>query len=234
MVAELKEFLTSEMERINQYEKDTATMANVVVVGPKPAEDYITEQQLLGFMGNTSPSLYKIFPRGKKGVFAVVFYSVPPTGTSPGTLGVTTASNFKSSFERRFPEQWAVLDQNRILREGKTRARGFGNAYKTRHGNAFWRIVDNLLIIDDIVLGPVTLIPGNAHWKKLAAFVSKARSNRKRSFSYDKKPTSQVHLRIFAFCTAIYRTPEFLDDGDNSSIGTEAMDDLDEEDLDFD
>ncbi len=163
-----------------------------------------------------------------------MFYSTPATATSALHFATTNATNLKFAVKHKLPKMWVTFDKNRTLREGKRRARGFGASYKLRHGNAFWRIIDNLLIIDDIVVGPVTLILGSIHWRKLAAQVTLARQKRKTAYSYKKKPSAQVNLRLFLFCTAIYHSLEFLDNQDNDAVTLAHLVAFEEEDIEVD
>ncbi len=225
-----KDFLSREMDLISGYEQETANYQNVVVVGPKPRREPVTPDVVSEWLEKEGVprDAFQVFKRGKNGILAVVFYSIPSNNQSPTVTGPALAASFRESFPKLYSSLWAVTDQNRQLREGKKRARDFADAYKKKYGQTWWRINDNLLLVDEIVVAPVTLIPGKAHWGSLAAKITTARKSQTRKITFDTRLCSQVNLRTFAHCVKIYRAPSFLDDNDKS-IFTEQVDD--EEDL---
>jgi hypothetical protein len=229
---EYKAFLTSELVRIEAYERENATFLNVVVVGPKPKREPCTQTEIEDYLKKEKiPSAaYQVFPRGKNGVHAVVFYHIESTRTSAAVAAEALAVTFKDEFPKFYSNSWATIDQNRVLREGRKRARDFGDAYKKKYPTTWWRINDNFLLVDDVVVAPVTLIPGKMHWGSLAAKISTARKEQSRKLSFETRLATQVNLRTFVHCVKIYRTPAFLED-DADSIITETVDD--EEDLDL-
>jgi hypothetical protein len=175
---------------------------------------------------------YQVFVRGKNGVHAVVFYPCQATSTTSAMTGEALAITFRDEFPKFYSNMWAAIDQNRVLREGKKRACDFGDAYKKKHGQAvWWRINDNLLIVDEVVVGPATLIPGKKHWRSLAAKITTARRTQTRKLSFESRFGSQVNLRCFAHCVKIYRSTSFLDE-DDASVYDELEDN--EEDLGLD
>lgn len=227
-----KNYLLAEMERIEGYENENLTFQNVVVVGPKPKRESVTPGDIENFLRteNVPPECFQVFVRGKNGVHAVVFYPTKPTATSPGITGPALAVAFKDTFPKMYSNVWATIDQNRMLREGRKRARDFGDAYKKKYPSTWWRINDNFLLIDDIVVSPVTLIPGKLHWGTLAAKITTARKSQTRKLQFDTRLGCQINLRIFVHCVKIHRTPSFLDE-DDASVFDELPDT--EEDLDF-
>jgi hypothetical protein len=150
------------------------------------------------------------------------------TATSPAVSGPALATAFKDTFPKFYSNMWATIDQNRVLRESRKRARDFGDAYKKKYPSTWWRINDNFLLIDEIVVGPVTLIPGKLHWGTLASKVTTARKTQTRKLSFETRLGSQINLRIFIHCVKIHRTPNFLDE-DDASVFNEVPDT--EEDL---
>ncbi len=227
-----KEFLSREMDLISGYEQETANYQNVVVVGPKPKRTPVPPNVVVDWLTKEGVprDAFQVFQRGKNGILAVVFYSLPPNDRGITVTGPAFASSFREAFPKLYSSQWAVTDQNRILREGKKRARDFADAYKKKHPQAWWRINDNMLLVDEVIVAPVTLIPGKAHWGSLAAKITSAMKSQTRKISFDTRLCAQVNLRTFAHCVKIYRAPSFLDD-DDASIFTEQVDD--EEDLDI-
>jgi hypothetical protein len=220
------------MDRISAYEQETANSQNAVVVGPKPKREPTTPEVIIDWLldEGVPRDAFQVFPRGKNGILAVVFYSIPSKGQAPVVTGPALASSFREAFPKLYSSTWAVTDQNRNLREGKKRARDFGDAYKKKYPRTWWRINDNLLIIDEVIVAPVTLIPGKAHWGSLAAKITSARKSQTRKLTFDTRLCAQVNLRTFAHCVKIYRAPSFLDD-DDASIFAEEEDN--EEDLDL-
>jgi hypothetical protein len=227
-----KDFLSREMDLISGYEQETANYKNVVVVGPKPKREPILPHVVADWLTDEGVprDAFQVFPRGKNGILAVVFYSVPPNKSGVTVTGPAFASSFREAFPKTYSSVWAVTDQNRILREGKKRARDFADAYKKKYPKTWWRINDNLLIVDEIIVAPVTLIPGKAHWGSLAAKITSARKSQSKKITFDVRLCAQVNLRTFAHCVKIYRAPSFLDD-DDASIFAEEVDE--EEDLDL-
>ncbi len=225
-----KNFLVTEMEKIEGYENENITFQNVVVVGPKPKREPVTQTDIEGFLRTEGvPSeCFQVFVRGKNGVHAIVFYPTKPTATSPGVSGPALAVAFKDAFPKFYSNMWATIDQNRVLREGRKRAREFGDAYKKKYPSTWWRINDNFLLVDDIVVSPVTLIPGKLHWGTLASKITTARKTQTRKLQFDARLATQINLRIFIHCVKIHRTPSFLDE-DDASVFNEVPDT--EEDL---
>jgi hypothetical protein len=115
------------------------------------------------------------------------------------------AVSFKDMFPKFYSNSWATIDQNRVLREGRKRARDFGDAYKRKYPSTWWRVNDNFLLVDDIVVGPVTLVPGKIHWGTLASKITTARRTQTRKLSFETRLCAQVNLRTFAHCVKIHR-----------------------------
>jgi hypothetical protein len=228
--ADYRKFLGAEMDRIEAYEKENVTLSNVVVVGPKPGREPASQDAIFSYLRDEKipSSAYQVMQRGKNGVQAVIFHTIPATVTTPTISAEALAFTFKDEFPRFYSNSWATIDQNRVLREGKKRSRDFGDAYKKKYPSTWWRINDNFLLIDEVVVGPVTLIPGKMHWGTLASKVSTARRTQSRKLSFETRLGTQVNLRTFAFCVKLHRTPSFLED-DDTGLLVEAVDD--EEDL---
>jgi hypothetical protein len=229
-----KSFLIDEMECIDMYEKENSTCQNLVVIGPKPTRLPVTQTDIENYLRKELVPLeaFQVFVRGKNGVHAVVFHPVQGSKTSPGMTGQALAMTFRDEFPKMYSNMWATIDQNCILREGRKRARDFGEAYKKKHGQAvWWRINDNLLILDELVVGSVTLIPGKKHWGSLAAKITTARQTQTRKLSFETRLSNQVNIRTFAHCVKIHRSSSFLEE-DDASVFDELPDN--EEDLGLD
>jgi hypothetical protein len=216
-----KTFLADEMERISAYEKENSTYQNVVVAGPRPKRQPVNQAVIEDYLKDehVPREAYQVFVRGKNGVHAIVFYPIQGSATTPSVTGQSLAITFKDEFPKMYSNMWAAIDQNRMLREGRKRTRNFGEAYKKKHGhNVWWRMNDNLLVVDEVVVGPVTMIPGKKHWGSLAAKITTARRTQSRKLSFDTRLGAQVNLRTFAHCVKIHRSTSFLDDDDASVI----------------
>ena len=153
-------------------------------------------------------------------------YSVPPDEASVGITAQALTSvfidNFRSQYDEIDDRMWANFDQDKTLREAYGRARKFGSFYKEEHGGAFWRFSDGVFIIHGVVIGPVTIVPGKAHWDQLKEKIFAASRSTSR-LSFDIPVHAQVKKPIFKYCIKLDKSPDFLDDetAQNGEAGNE-------------
>ena len=215
------QLLQIEMNRLDDMEAHTARVRHTIVMGPKPHQVPMSRTELDGFLGSRWGNMsFSVSTRGTNGVFAIRFFDMQHSATTAGVNAVDIATDFLDSFNSRFnPDNegnlWANYDMHQLLREALGRARNFGKFYKIKHKTAFWRISNNILVVNEIVIGPVTILPGSSHWPKLAGKITKAKRSRFfRSITFDRSLASQVKERIFIYCAELKLTPGFLEDMD--------------------
>jgi hypothetical protein len=205
-------------------------MEGVVVIGKQPSapENLYSETEIRKVVATISGSGVTLAPRGTTGkIFSLSFKKVGNSTPSH------RAKNFITKLGRMQASRvmWAQSDRPKELRDHDRRARAFARAFKAKvvspsaasKSPVFFTIEQGFLIINDSVIGPVTLIPEEDAWSGLFEVVFELIKNPKRHRIVRSKLLSlQLHKPIAKYLyDAFIAAPEeesFDEDDDMEDI----------------
>jgi hypothetical protein len=193
--ATMKEVLPRAVMRLEQLYDDATLLDGTVIVGKLPSApaDGYSEGVVCDVVAQLSGSQTSITPRGDKGVYAISFKAV--ARNTPGIRARSFLTKLPSVHASRLI--WAQLDRPRELREHDSRARRVGRQFKSKiispsattdKSPVFFTIIKGFLVINDSVIGPINLIPDEAHWSELSDLVLAVIKNPRRPQLTHSKP----------------------------------------------
>ncbi len=209
----MEEVLRLENKKVSELIREAKNVQATVVVGyhRSVAHDRLDRLDLAKLVqSKCSGEACQVDTRGRVGL--VHF----------GNIGNRPASLRAADFIRNLEESqdadtfWARRDRPEELRKAEGQARNFGkffqSAFPTDNQPSF-RCVDGYLLVEDVVVGPVTLIGPVAMWKQLSTAIFKVLCNpARRSFDVNQHPFHQLRESIIHVLHAHYDRLNFVFD----------------------
>lgn len=216
--------LPEELAKIRSWVDEARTLEHTVVVGATQGNPKLVRSDIDKLLADFSMSVsVKIDQRGQSGVFALKFLD-SQLYSSPKVV----AKAFKTfANEASIDSVWAKFDEPTHLRMANGRARRFAFDLKGKlEDSHYFQLVDGFLVFGSVLVGPVSMIPDERHWPKLADLVARALEAEHTPFSFASTPQSQLNRRIISFLLGVAISPGFVDDdddGEETSSDSETM-----------
>ncbi len=207
------EVLEAEIANIDDLLKEAKRVDHVVVVGCHGRRE--PSRQGIADLVKSYTSDFEV-RYDVRGLVARIFF---------GHDGSTTASQRATAFvndvatRQSAATYWAKIDEPRFLRDLRARARLFGEAVisycSTRllgSDTLRFSIVNGFLVIGDVVVGPLTLIPGATFHDEVVPVVAKIILDpRHRPVDYKSPLGQQLRRSIAEKLIGIHQKPMFVD-----------------------
>ncbi len=205
--------IEDEIAAVGELLSAAKAVSHIVVVGchkrKEPTRQGIAE--LIKRFTNEIEVRYEV-----RGLVARVFFGFDGTAT-PSQRALTFFNDIIS--HQVASTYWAKVDEPRNLRDLKARARVLGEAIVEFCGPRFpgtenirYTIVNGFLIVADVVVGPLTLLPGEDHHSLVIPRVAKIVLDPKhRPVDYKNPLGSQLRRSIADVLVKLFQKPSFID-----------------------
>jgi hypothetical protein len=209
----LEEVLRLENNKVRDLVREAKNVQATVVVGYHRSvqQDHLDRLDLAKLVqSKCSGEACQVDTRGRVGL--VHF----------GCIGNRPASLRAGDFIRNLEESqdantfWARRDRPEELRKAEGQARNFGKFFQSSFpvdNKPSYRCMDGYLLVEDVVVGPVTMIGSEAAWKSLSAVIlSVLQKPNRRSFDINQHPFYQLREKILHPLYAHYDRLNFVFD----------------------
>jgi hypothetical protein len=234
----ITELFSREATNLERLLDEARQMEGTVIIGKQPSANdaYYNEAEVRRVVNTISGNGTTLEPRGTAGVFALSFRRV--AATTPAVR----ARNFIQRLSKLQASQvmWAQFDRPRELREHDRRARACARSFKAKlvpppdaaravdqaaaKSPVFFTTEKGFLVINDVVIGPVTLIPEEDCWPQLFdLMLTLIKNPRCQKINRSKNLASQMHKAVANFLYDVYTAVP--DDYDSDSDDDDGMDD---------
>ena len=204
------DILQLEASRIAGALDDARGVAHYVVITSTDRKPVTTQEVAHLLAPHSAASDVDIQIRGK---IAVVEFK-----TVADKTGSTRAAEFEKKHDRNHSKYWVRVDKPETLRDLERRGREFGKYFVggTSAERCRYSFLGGFLIINDVVIGPLPLIPHEKYWHDLAAKIENVLLRPHIAINKSNPLITQVRTSIVHQLLRGYNRPEFL--GDDSEV----------------